>query len=225
MKFLPKILITLLLASLVIVGCSQQAATPETDYSKTAVANTMAVMQTQIVDLASTQAAGVSAGSEAATEAPTEAPTAIPTATAAPVVEATPAPTATALVISNPGSTTSTGPSYRVGDVVDLNYPDGTYMDATMFFTKQWTIKNVGTGTWPKDTKVVAVDKNPLQAGDYTIGQVVSPGQTVTIKLPLRAPETVAKYQGKFMLELPDGTRFGIGPNFDQPFWVMIYTH
>jgi hypothetical protein len=225
LKFLPKFLITLILASLVIVGCSQQVATPVTDYSQTAAANTMAVMQSQINDLASTQAAAASTGAEAATVVATEAPTALPTATAAPVVESTPVPTATPLVISNPGSTTSSGPSYRVGSVVDLNYPDGTYMDATMFFTKQWSIKNVGTGTWPKDTKVVAVDKNPLQAGEYTLGQVVSPGQTVTIKLPLRAPETIAKYQGKFMLELPDGTRFGIGPNFDQPFWVTIYTH
>lgn len=226
MKLLPKFLITILLASLVIVGCSQQpaATTPQTNDAQTAVASTLAVMQTQIAEAASSTESTEAAATEAATEAPTVEPTAVATEVTVPTAEPTAAATATAVVITNPAAVSS-GPSYRVGDVQDLNYPDGTYMDATMYFTKQWSIKNVGTGTWPADTKVVAVDSNPLQAGTYTIGQVVSPGQSVTIRLPLRAPETVAKYKGKFMLELPDGTRFGIGANFDQPFWVEIYTH
>lgn len=227
MKFLPKFLVTILLASLVIVGCSQQTATaPQTNDAQTAVASTLAVMQTQIAEAASsTESSTEAVATEAATEAPTVEPTAVATEVTVPTAEPTTAATPTAVVITNPGAAVSSGPSYRVGDVQDLNYPDGTYMDATMYFTKQWSIKNIGTGTWPADTKVVAVDSNPLQAGTYTIGQVVSPGQSVTIRLPLRAPETVAKYKGKFMLELPDGTRFGIGANFDQPFWVMIYTH
>jgi hypothetical protein len=47
----------------------------------------------------------------------------------------------------------------------------------------------------------------------------------VEIKLPLKAPETAQTYKAKFMLETSNGTRFGIGANFDQPFWVEIIAH
>lgn len=224
MKSLSKVITIILFAGVLIAGCSQQptaaATSPDSD---AAIANTMAAMQTQIAD------SSANASQPAATEAvstPTAEPTLIPTATEAPTLE----PTATLLPtvaapVQQSGSEASSGPSYRVGDVQDLNYPDGTYVDVNLDFTKIWKIKNIGTGTWPADTKVVFTDSNLLNAGSYTIGQVVSPGQYVTIRLDLKAPETVGKYKGKFMLELPDGTRFGIGSNFDQPFWVYIYTH
>ena len=222
MKPLSKILITVLFASLVVIGCSQQATPVQNNGSQTAVASTLVAMQTQIANAA----ANTNAAAQTSTEAATLVPTPAPTATAAPTVEPTKEPTAAATaVIVATSSSQSSGPSYRVGHVYDLNYPDGTYVDANMYFTKIWKISNIGTGTWPADTKVVSVDDNPLGAGSYTIGQVVSPGQSVTIRLDLRSPETAGKYHAKFMLQLSDGTLFGIGANFDQPIWVEIYSH
>jgi outer membrane lipoprotein-sorting protein len=223
LKLISKILIIVLFAGLFVIGCSQQATPVQNNEALTSVASTVVAMQTQIANASASNSVSVQPTAELATLEPTPAPT----ATTAPTPEPTAAPTTevTEAVVPTTSSQTASGPSYRVGNVQDLNYPDGTYMNATMYFTKIWKITNVGTGTWAADTKVVPVEGNLLQAGSYTIGQVVSPGQSVTIRLALRAPETIAKYRGKFMLQLSDGTLFGVGANFDQPFWVEIYTH
>jgi hypothetical protein len=212
-------LVTLLVAALVLVGCSQPATADQTTGMQTAIAATLSVMQTQISTNASQPAAA------AETVVATEAPTAVPTATALPTEAPTAAPTATtaAAVVAPVNNQTTSAPSLRVGEVEDVNFPDGTYVNANMTFTKIWHVSNVGTATWPADTKIVSVDDNPFGASDTVIGQVVSNGQSVELKINLKAPETVANYKAKFMLETPDGTRFGIGPNFDQPFWILIY--
>jgi hypothetical protein len=209
-------LATLLVAALVLVGCSQQVTPDQTTEMQTAIAATLSVMQTQISINASQPATA------AETIVATEAATLAPTATAAP----TEAPSATVqptIVVPVSNSQATSAPSLRVGDVEDTNYPDGTYVNVNMTFTKIWHIRNVGTATWPADTKIVAVDDNPFSASDTVIGQVVSNGQSVELKIDLKAPESAANYKAKFMLETPDGTRFGVGPNFDQPFWILIY--
>lgn len=216
MKTLTKITVTLLLTSIILVGCSQQATSAQNTEMQTAIASTLAAMQTQIF---------ANANQPAATNAPTVV---APTATAAP----TTLPTATvqATTASTPVKATQAaavlGPSLRVGHVEDLNIPDGTFVDINLDFIKIWRIKNVGTATWAADTKVIPTDYNPLNASAYTLGQVVSPGQTVEIHMLLKAPETAGHtYKAKFMLETANGTKFGIGSNFDQPFWVEIITH
>lgn len=212
MKPLTKALVLVVTASLVLVGCAQQATpTQSTDF-----AATLQVMQTQIANNP-TQAAPV-----AATAQPTDAPTVAPTNTPEPTTLPTDTPAvATTVVVP---VTAAYGPSFRVGDVVDLNYPDGTYVNAGMTIKKIWKVKNVGTATWPADTKIIAADDNPFGlADDATIGQVVSNGQSVEIHVTLKAPGTVANYKAKFMLETPDGKKFGIGDNFDQPFWNLLY--
>jgi len=216
LKPITKMIVTLLTASLVVVGCSQQASPTQTTDMQTAVAQTLAVMQTQINTHAEQTAVVV-----ATTAVPTTQPTAAPTATALPT--ATQAATTAPVVI--PTSPSPSSPSYRVGDVKDLNFPDGTYVNMGMHFTKIWQIKNIGTATWKADTKVISEDDNPLNASAYTLGQVVSPGQTVEIHLPMIAPQLVDTYVGKFLLKTSDGTIFGIGTNYDQPFWVKINTH
>jgi hypothetical protein len=213
LKTFIKPIVILLTASLILVGCSRGVSSAQNSENQTAVAGTLAAMQTQISIIASQPAAPVVIVNAAPTA--TKVPTAMPSATAQ-----TTETTAAANFTKN-----SSGPSLRVGEVQDLNFPDSTSIDVNLDFIKIWSIKNVGTATWPADTKVVPTDDNPLHAGAYTIGQVVSPRQTVEIKLPLKAPETAQTYKAKFMLETSNGTRFGIGANFDQPFWVEIIAH
>lgn len=214
MKSFTKVLIILLTASLVLIGCSQQPTTvPTSDAQSSAVAATLNAMQTQIAAQPSQAPATVAA---------TVAPTTAPTATTAPTVAATPT-TAPATVIPVKVGSVDLGPSLRVGDVIDVDFPDGTYVNTGMTFTKTWKITNVGTATWPANTKIVSVDDNPFALADTTIGQVVSNGQSVEIKVTLKAPESAANYKAKFMLETPDGKKFGIGAEFDQPFWVLLY--
>lgn len=216
MRSIKKLTIIALLGALLLVGCATQANTPDTAAGQTAIANTVVAMQTQISD-------------SKASEAPTaEVATAEPTATTLPTVElvatATEAPAAEATLSIPVSSGTPFGPSYRVGHVTDVNYPDGTYFNKGMFFTKQWSISNIGTGTWTEDYKIVFVKGNDLDApASIPLGRVLSPGQSMTISVDLRAPVDVGEYAAYFMLQSPDGKNFGIGPNFDQPFWVKFY--
>ncbi|MEA5076988.1 MAG: NBR1-Ig-like domain-containing protein [Anaerolineaceae bacterium] len=220
MKSIKKLTIIALLGAILLVGCAQQANTPETSAGQTAIANTVVAMQTQISDTKATAAA--------ATEPATVEPTAEPTATALPTIELVPTATEAATVettLTIPVSSgTPFGPSYRVGHVTDLNYPDGTYFNQGMFFTKQWSISNVGTGTWTEDYKIVFVKGDDVDAPvSIPLGRVLSPGQSMTISVDLHAPVEVGTYSAYFMLQTPDGKNFGIGPNFDEPFWIKFY--
>jgi hypothetical protein len=218
LKTIHVILSLVLLAGLVLVGCSQTTATVDTGSMETSIAGTLAVMQTK--DAETNLAAATKA-----VEQPTEMPTLEATATMEAVAVATETATA-APTISVAVTEEALGPSYRVGHVTDLNFKDGSFVDIRLKFTKRWEVTNVGTATWPADTKLVPVDDNPFGAPDYVyIGQVVSPGQKVKLAVELRCPEVAATYTGHFMLETPDGKRFGIGPNFDEPFWVKIVCH
>jgi hypothetical protein len=217
LKTLRTITLTVLLASLVLVGCAQAAATQDTGLMQTSIAGTLVVMQTQAAEA---NVAEATTAVEQATMESTPAPTATLEPTVAGVLPVVVVPT------SKPAGGTSTGPSYRVGHVTDITFTDGSFVDIRLGFTKEWKITNVGTGTWPADTKLVPVDDNPFNAPDFvSIGQVVSPGQSVTLKVDLTCSEVAATYTGHFMLEKPDGVRFGIGSNFDEPFWVKVVCH
>ncbi len=220
MKSIKKLTIIALLGAMLLVGCAQQANTPDTAAGQTAIANTVVAMQTQISDTKATDAV--------AAEAATAEPTVEPTATTMPTVElvatATEAPAVEATLSIPVSSGTPFGPSYRVGHVTDVNYPDGTYFNKGMFFTKQWSISNIGTGTWTEDYKIVFVKGDDLDAPvSIPLGRVLSPGQSMTISVDLHAPVDVGTYTAYFMLQTPDGKNFGIGPNFDEPFWVKFY--
>ena len=219
MKPFTKVLIFVLTASLVLIGCSQQANPTQTTDLQTAIASTLVAMQTQIA-IQPTQPAAAPA-----TEMPTVMPTPAPTATLEPTPAATATSAAPAAVVTAvvPVTAAPYGPSFRVGDVIDLNFPDGTYVNAGMTFTKIWKVTNVGTATWPLGTKIVSVDDNPFALAPTVLSQVVSNGQSVEIHVTLKAPEAVNNYQSKFMLETPDGKMFGIGPDYNQPFWVLLY--
>lgn len=221
MKSITKILIVALTAGLVLVGCSQPASQPQTTDMQTAIAGTLSVMQTQINVTPSQPAA-------AATQAPTAESTQAPTATEIPTAMPTPTAMSVAATVNpvTPVTGGYTGPTYRVGNVKALWFPTKTYVNANMSFTEIFSITNVGTATWPADTKIISADDNMFALADgLTIGQVVSNGQSVQLKLQLKAPEAVNNYVVKFLLETPDGKKFGVGPEFNQPFSVILYVH
>jgi hypothetical protein len=219
LKAIKTLTIIALLGSLFLVGCAQQTSIPDTSAGQTAIAQTVVAMQTQISSEATQPVTN--------TEVPTVEPTQAPTATAIPTIEL--APTATLEITpavqptTVPVDGTPFGPSYRIGHVTDLNYPDGSYFNPGLTFTKRWSITNIGTGTWTEDFKIVF--ESGTQMGAETpiaLGRVLSPGQTMTIAIDMKAPSDVGNYVGKFMLQTADGKNFGIGENFDEPFWVSI---
>lgn len=133
----------------------------------------------------------------------------------------TPAPTQPAPTEVPPTATSM--PYYRIGNVQDITYPDNTAVTAGQKFTKTWRFTNNGISTWTSDFKVVFVSGNSMNASTTsTIGQSVAPNQTVDVSLDMTAPTNPDTYIGYFMLQAPNGARFGFGDDSNNAFWVKV---
>lgn len=150
-----------------------------------------------------------------------------PTATATQVLQQT------ATRISATVSPTATeGPSTPVGDCtnraapgvpIDVTIPDNTQMDPGQEFTKTWRLQNAGTCTWTTEYSVAYFSGESMGApASVKLSQSVPPGQSVDISVDMVAPQQAGSYQSNWKLRTGTGEWFGIGPNWDSPFWVLI---
>ena len=194
-----------------LAGCnlpgSAEKQAEEMAVQQTSVAQTVVALQTAMV-VGTTPAAPL-----------------IPTNTPETVQPATETPTAT-LLAATPTVTNTPMPSYRIGSVSDVTYPDDTVVTPGTSFTKTWRLTNSGTGTWGSNFRVVFVSGDAMGGpASFELGQSVAPGQSVNVSVTLTAPTTAGKtYQGKWMMATETGATFGLGTNADGVFWVKIKT-
>ena len=115
------------------------------------------------------------------------------------------------------------GPSSCVGaSLVSENPPDGTIFKPGETFTKTWTLQNTGTCSWDTNYKITFYDGNILGgAYVYNLPLPTAPGKSQDISLMLKAPAENGTYRGDWVLQAPDGTRFGVG-QYNKPFYVDI---
>jgi hypothetical protein len=107
--------------------------------------------------------------------------------------------------------------------IEDVTIEDRTLMDAGEEFTKTWRLENVGDCTWTEDYKVVFSSGYQMGAPDSMgPGEEVAPGETINISLDMVAPTEPGVYTGYWMLADEDNNRFGVGEDYDAPFWVRI---
>ena len=143
-----------------------------------------------------------------------------PTAPGTPVPGGTPPLPATPI----PGSgTPSSLPCDRVKLIADVTYPDGTQVAPGTSFVKTWRLQNAGSCAWTSAYTVVFSGGDALGAPSslsLTTG-TVAPGENVDVSITMKAPDSVGKYRGNWMLRNASGQDFGIGPN-NKPFWVQI---
>jgi hypothetical protein len=187
--------------ALVLSACSLvNKSTPDTyGVDQTAIAQTVVVLQTQLAV-------------QPTTEIQATAPLA-PTATAV----LTPAIIPTAMPV------VTEGPRFKAGPVSDVTIIDNTVVQPGATFIKTWRVENSGTGTWGSNFKIVFVSGNAMGGpASQTLGKTVAPGEAIDIPLSLTAPTVLDTHRGNWMLETDSGTRFGLGVNADQPFWVQI---
>lgn len=199
-KWLPGLSILIALA-LVLSACSLVKNNPPVvnGVDETAIAKTVMVLQTQLAVQPTTEIQTTSTTAPTPTDIP--APTVIPTA----VLVAT------------------EGPRYKAGPVTDVTYIDNTVVQPGATFIKTWRVENSGTTTWGSNFKIVFVSGNAMGGpASQTLGKTVPPGGSIDISLSLTAPNTLDTHRGNWMLETDNGTRFGLGVNADQPFWVQI---
>lgn len=172
---------------------------------QTSVAQTVAVMQTQLAVGATPEVP------QGATNTP-EAAVPSATATVTPTIQVIP-----------PTMTFTPAPTFRISKVVDVNYPDDTLVKQNTEFTKTWRITNGGTGTWNANFKLVFVSGDAMNGpASVAIGQTVLPGNSIDVSVKMKTPATTKTYQGKWMLQTDTGITFGLGANADGAFWVKI---
>lgn len=113
---------------------------------------------------------------------------------------------------------------FRAEFVRDVTYPDGTYVAPGASFTKTWRLRNAGTQAWNTDTQLVYIGGDPSNAYNVYMPHYVAPGSTVDISVNLVAPTYGGTVSGQWMLQAPDGTRFGVGCNGQVPVWLSVNT-
>jgi len=189
-----------------------------------------------------TQAAQIFADSltqtaAAASPTPTATPE-TPTATSTPEL-----PTATPSVTGTPPTNTpkptqqqSSGGGSSLGCLrAELTWEtpqDGAKYEVGVPFTKTWVFKNIGTCTWNSFYSVVFIDGEQMDADNVESFEDVAvdmpakgilPGEHVTLKVVMSAPNEQGSYKGYWMLRSDGGTLFGLGPKGTEWFWVEIW--
>jgi len=143
------------------------------------------------------------------------------TGSGGPVVTIT--PTATG---PTPTPTSTLPPSTscdRVKFIKDFNYPDGSIVPAGTQFNKTWRLQNVGTCTWTKSYQLAYYSGDKMNGPDsLAFPKEVKPGDIVDITVTLTAPNTAGSYRGFWMFKNARGQLFGIGSQYNKPWWVDI---
>jgi hypothetical protein len=119
--------------------------------------------------------------------------------------------------------TYTSAPTYRVGKVSDITYPDDTVVKTNTEFTKTWRLTNVGTATWTSNFKLV-FSSGDAMSGPSTVALTrnVNPGETTDISVTLNAPNRDGNYRGYWKLRNASGVLFGFGAQADTAFWVDV---
>jgi len=109
------------------------------------------------------------------------------------------------------------------GQPFDVTVPDGTQFSPGQTFTKTWRLVNSGSCPWTREYAVVWFSGEPISVDPQSaFANEVAPGAMVDVTVDMVAPENPGVYQSNWKLRNSQGEFFGIGPNGDAPFWVMV---
>lgn len=211
-------LVPLTLASLLLAACG-----PSAEANSDAVLTQAA----QIFADSLTQTAAVAPPTATATIPPTATNTPLPP-TNTPTITGTP-PTSTPKPTQQASGGSSAG--CLRAELTWETPTDGTKFEVGATFTKTWVFKNIGTCTWNSFFSVVFIEGEQMDADTVESFEEVSdvtdvgilPGEHVTIKVSMSAPNEQGTYKGYWMLRSDGGTLFGLGPKGTEWFWVEIY--
>lgn len=194
----------IMLVSLVLIASWLLAACGQTvNFSpamSTAVANTVVALQQQT------------------SSAATATQFAIPTSTTDPYATFTPIPT----LAPTTAPTSTPLPELVISDWSDNNYSINTKVKTRETFTKTFTLTNGGSATWQKDYKIVQVSGDSMGFVTTPLNTVVAPGDSFQFSMTLTAPTSDGTHRVNFMLETPNGFKFGYGDKANLPFFFEL---
>ena len=144
-------------------------------------------------------------------------PTKTPVRSFTPEISLTPGITLTPVPISTntlpPTSTPAVKAGCYVAEYVSETISADVVMSPGRFFTKSWTIKNVGNCIWNKDFRFVFESGEVMterESIEFLTGDIL-PGQSVTITVKMVASEEFGEHIGYWKIQTPEGYRFGTG--------------
>jgi hypothetical protein len=144
----------------------------------------------------------------------TELPTLTSTATIPP-------PTNTTI----PTNTASPTPSCtnQAEFVKHLTIGDNTALKSGEYFAKLWRIRNIGTCIWDGNYSLVFVSGDGMDGpASIPFPSMVKPGETIDLRVDLRAPMEKNTYTSNYLLSDANGNIFGLGSTGDQEIAVTI---
>ncbi len=160
------------------------------------------------------------------------------------ILENTPGPTPTPVVSPAPSSTpefpgetptptiTSTLPPMSPtispttclqAEFTDIDVPPGTIIPLGSTFTKNWSLRNIGSCTWTPAYQLVFFSGEQMGApSSINFPYDVAPGQLIIMSVPFTAPSTSGHYTSLWKLRSDSGTLFGVGASANDPLVVDI---
>jgi hypothetical protein len=224
------ILGTCVIFSALFAACASTA-TP-TEPAETEAAKTMEAVLTEISDqIQQSQTMAPNPTSTATpTPANTDTPTVIPTVDLGGAT-----PEGITPVGSPTGPTPTTDPdslktrtlvgkcnaAFFVGDIGPIQ--DGSNVKAKSTFTKTWEVRNIGMCTWDRRYKLFYYSGQHMNGPHFiNFPEIVPPNQSTWLSVDLTAPDSAGEHVGRWYLQDPDGVRFGVGIDGDEPLIVDI---
>lgn len=105
----------------------------------------------------------------------------------------------------------------------DVSVPDGARFLPGEPFTKTWRLINTGSCTWTRDYAVVWFSGESMGVDQqWHFASDVAPGDSIDITVDMVAPMQTGAFQSNWKIRNGTGELFGLGPNGDAPFWVII---
>jgi hypothetical protein len=220
--------------SALLAACAAPAV--PTESAETEAAKTMAAVLTEISDqIHQSQTMAPSITSTATpTLAVTDTPTVIPTVDLGGTT-----PEGITPVGSPTGPTPTTDPdslktrtlvgkcnaAFFVGDIGSIR--DGTTVKANTPFTKIWEVRNIGMCTWDRRYQLfyfsASADSQHMNGPDFvSFPEIVAPNQSTWLSVTLTAPGSAGVHKSSWYLRDPDGKRFGVGIDGNEPLTVLI---
>ncbi|KAI9275778.1 hypothetical protein BDA99DRAFT_496445 [Phascolomyces articulosus] len=115
-------------------------------------------------------------------------------------------------IISSPSSV---GKQLSACFIEDVNYPDGTTVQAGSTILKIWKMSNDGQKTWPEGSVLTCtgyestcVDHVQQQGGDVHL-VAAKPGESATLLATLKIPRSSGRFKTYFRMQAPHGVQFG----------------
>ncbi len=128
----------------------------------------------------------------------TETPTVIPTAML---------PTRNAATVEPEEIVTNCINSFLYLD--DVNYPDGTVVEAGSVFMKEWEVQNNGSCDWNEGYRLRFVSGEQMSAPDFVSIPSVTVGSKGKLSVELKAPEKPGTYRSTWKAFGSDNRSFG----------------